>query len=90
MCYKSGKRKSRRCFKLVGVEFFLHFVHFYVVGALSALHRPQEQHTDEPGKLKFKGTQRGGRREEEKERLLLRLAESTPLQMRTYNARGAG
>lgn len=58
MCHKSGKRTSRRCFKLVGVEFFLHFVHFYVVGALSALHRPQEQHTDEPGKLKFKGAVR--------------------------------
>lgn len=62
MCHKSGKRTSRRCFKLVGVEFFLHFVHFYVVGALSALHRPQEQHTDEPGKLKFKGAVRVGRR----------------------------
>lgn len=60
MCHKSGKRKRRRCFKLVGVEFFLHFVHFYVVGALNALHRPQEQHTDEPRKLKFKGAVREG------------------------------
>lgn len=60
MCHKSVKGKRRRCFKLVGVEFFLHFVHFYVVGALSALHRPQEQHTDEPGKLKFKGAVREG------------------------------
>lgn len=51
MCHKSGKKKRRRrCFKHVGVEFFLHFVHFYEVCALSALHRPQEQHTDEPGK----------------------------------------
>lgn len=40
MCHKSGKRwqmqaerdrERQQRFKLVGVEFFLHFVHFYVV-----------------------------------------------------------